>query len=790
MDSETPSDVLSPTAAYQTGSDPDLPGVVEAPAVPGYQCLSVLGRGGMGVIYKAVHLKLKRPVALKMILAGPHAGPRELERFRSEAEAAARLQHPNIVQIFVVGELDVGAGSSRPYMARALVAGGSLAERLRGAPLPAREAAELVETLARAMHYAHERGVIHRDLKPANILLAGNRQQAAGNKDEKIGASSDACCLVPVACPKITDFGLAKQLDADSGATQTGQVLGTPSYMAPEQATGSKDIGPLADVYALGAILYECLTGRPPFKAATVLDTLEQVRTQEPVTPRQLQPTTPRDLETICLKCLQKEPTKRYTSAEALADDLQRFLDGRPIQARPVSRIERTMRWCRRNPVGALLIVSLSIGIGAALALTVWALDEKDRADGEAVTAKKKTKDAEDNAAESRERLCRFCVSNGVRLSDEGDLFGALLWLAEPLVRDPGNRDQEVMARARLAAYRRYLPNSKLLQLLSHDGPVRHLAFSPDGRWVVTASNDCTARVWEAATGQPVSPPLKHQGFVMHTAFSADGRWLVTASGVNTARVWEAATGQPVSPPLKHQNLVTHATFSPNGEWVVTASNDRTARVWEAATGRPVSPPLQHQGQVKHAAFSPDGRWVLTASQDSTARVWEPATGQPVNPPLKHQGEVAYAAFSPDGRWVVTASHDRTAQVWETATGQPVNPPLKHQDLVTHAAFSPNGEWVVTASHDRTARVWEAATGQPVSPPLQHQDLVRRATFSPDGRWVLTTSFDHTARVWAAATGQPVGPPLKHQDQVTHAAFSPDGRCVVTAIFDSTALVW
>jgi serine/threonine protein kinase len=334
-------------------------------AVPGYEFLCELGRGGMGVVYKARHIGLNRVVALKMILAGGHAGPDELARFRGEAEAVARLKHPNVVPVY-----DVGESGGLPYFSLEYVEGGSLDKKLAGTPLPPKEAAALVEALARAVAAAHEKGIVHRDLKPANVLLAED------------------------GTPKITDFGLAKKLDAP-GQTATGAVLGTPSYMAPEQASGkSSAIGPRCDLYALGAILYECLTGRPPFKAASVMETLRQVMSDEPAPPRQLQSRTPRDLETICLKCLHKEPHKRYPSAQELAEDLRRFRAGEPIRARPLGRVERGWRWCRRNPavtalLAALLVVLVgSTGVGWALAIraeaaaaeTRAALKEKDEA--------------------------------------------------------------------------------------------------------------------------------------------------------------------------------------------------------------------------------------------------------------------------------------------------------------------------------------------------------------------------------------------------------------------------
>jgi tetratricopeptide (TPR) repeat protein/tRNA A-37 threonylcarbamoyl transferase component Bud32 len=301
--------------------------VGEGATVPGYEVLGELGRGGMGVVYKARQTALKRYVALKVLTAGSHAGAQQRVRFRQEAEAVARLQHPHIVQIFEVGEKD-----GQPYFAMEYVPGCTLSQKLSGTPVAARQAAELVATLAQAMEYAHRRGIVHRDLKPANVLLTPEGQ------------------------PKVTDFGLAKQLDDEQGQTQSGAVMGTPSYMAPEQAAGkSKDIGPAADVYALGAILYEMLTGRPPFKAETPLETMRQAVTEEPVAPSRLQSKVPRDLETICLKCLHKEPARRYASALDLAEDLRRFRAGEPIQARPVGRLEKALKWAKRRPAVAAL---------------------------------------------------------------------------------------------------------------------------------------------------------------------------------------------------------------------------------------------------------------------------------------------------------------------------------------------------------------------------------------------------------------------------------------------------
>jgi serine/threonine-protein kinase len=383
-----------------------------------YELLRELGRGGMGVVYQAWQTSLSRMVALKMILAGAHAGLEELARFRAEAEAVARLQHPNIVQIYQVGEHD-----GRPYFALEYVEGGSLERQLAGAPRPAREAAALVETLARTVHYAHQRGIVHRDLKPANVLLAEG------------------------GTPKITDFGLAKILVGARGdPTQTGAVLGTPGYMAPEQASGRpREVGPAADVYALGAILYELLTGRPPFLGQTPLDTLEQVRTHDPVPPRRLQPKVPRDLETICLKCLRKEPAQRYGSAHELADDLRRFLEGEPIRARPTSALERAVKWVRRRPTLAALGAAGLIACVSLLGAWVWASREESR--------RRQKADAAAALAMGRGRLL-LEQARAAPLGDAGKFREALAAAekAEELARAGGASDAVRQEAAQLAA--------------------------------------------------------------------------------------------------------------------------------------------------------------------------------------------------------------------------------------------------------------------------------------------------------------------------------------------------
>jgi serine/threonine-protein kinase len=338
---------LFPPAPASDGATPSPLPTADLPRIHGHEVRELLGRGGMGVVFKAWHRRLQRPVAVKMLLAGAYAQPHELERFLREAETVAGLRHANIVEVHEAGDVD-----GRPYFTMEFVEGGSLAQKLAGAPQPTRQAAALVAAVAEAVHAAHQRGVVHRDLKPANVLLTAD------------------------GTPKLTDFGLARQLEGAAGLTQSGAPVGTPSYMAPEQAEGkSRDIGPMVDVYALGAILYELLTGRPPFRAETAAQTVQQVIHQEPVPPSKLNASVPRDLETVCVKCLHKEAERRYPSALALAEDLRRWQRGEPVAARPVTTVERMLRWTGRNPmaVGLALTVLALVGVAVGAGLREWA---------------------------------------------------------------------------------------------------------------------------------------------------------------------------------------------------------------------------------------------------------------------------------------------------------------------------------------------------------------------------------------------------------------------------------
>jgi hypothetical protein len=484
----------------------------------GYEILAELGRGGMGVVYQARQTALRRIVALKMILGGGHASAGDLQRFGTEAESIARLQHPHIVQIHEVGE-----HGGLPYFSLEFCGGGSLEKRLAGTPLAPLQAAGVVEKLAQAMQAAHDKGVIHRDLKPANVLLAED------------------------GTPKITDFGLAKKLD-EAGKTQAGSVMGTPSYMAPEQACGSIDIGPATDIYALGAILYEMLTGRPPFRASTPVDTILQVIHEEPAGPRQLQSKVPRDLETICLKCLQKEPHKRYASAAALADDLARFRSDRPILARPVGRVERTWRWCRRNPVVAGLLGLVAVCIVAAAVLLYQERSETlhnlARAEGaeKDLTAQLKLTEAAERA--KTEKLWQSYLDQARagrvsgRMGQRFDSLAALKKAAE--IRPDSQLRDEMIACLALADLR---PGKSYPIWLTG---TKALVFDHSYERYVRVDEQGNMTVRKLADDREIFQ-VRSAGSMVDIKLSPDGAFLAATHGIkggDWVRVWAVETGR------------------------------------------------------------------------------------------------------------------------------------------------------------------------------------------------------------------------------------------------------
>jgi WD40 repeat protein/tetratricopeptide (TPR) repeat protein len=734
--------------------------------------LKKLGEGEQGIVFKAWDAGLQQPVALK-VLRPDRADAKAQARFLREAQAAAALEHDHVVRVYGVAAPSDGP----PYLVMQYVEGPTLLERIRHERrLEPREAAAIACQVAQGLAVAHRAGLVHRDIKPSNILWEAATRRA-----------------------KITDFDLMRLINVSGGTSEDGVIAGTPEYMSPEQVRG-EPVDARSDVYSLGVTLYEALTGTVPFPGPGYM-VLRQVLDDEPRPPRRLNDRIPRDLETICLKCLQKEPRHRYASADALADELRRFLTKKPICTRPVRPWERALRWARRHPAMAALLAAL-VGVSAAgtAALLIQGVryNAQLQVASQEVAARqalveRATTEAERERHEARlanlEAQQRLGQTNSVlafRHLDRGDSRGALTLFAEAMKVDQTDRERSEAYRIRFGTVLRQLP--RLIQVLEPERPVNHVAFSPDGDRVLIACDDGTAGVWDTATGRLLTPPLLHKAAVRWAAFSPDGCSLLTASSDAKARLWEAATGDLLTPPLEHPAAVSYTAFSLDGCRLLTVSGDRAARVWDVATRKALSKPLQHQGPVWHAAFSPDGNSVVTASLDHTAQVWDAATGKPLFAPFEHPGPVFHAAFSPDGRRLATACMDGTARLWDTATGQRLDPSLAHSAAVNSVCFSPDGRRLLTASRDEAVRLWDAATGRPLGLPLRHDSAVRHATFSPDGRHLLTTSEDETTRLWDAAAGRPLTPPLPHAPW--HAALSPNGRHLLTVAARTTVLLW
>ncbi len=754
-----------------------------------YEVQAEIGRGGMGVVYRARHVSLNRLVALKLIRAGVLAGDAELRRFENEAEAVAQLDHPGIVPIYEVGE-----HNGQRYLSMKLVSGGNLADRLAAFRDDPRATAALVVDAAEAVHHAHLRGILHRDLKPANILV----------DDEGL--------------PHVTDFGLAKRVEADAEMTTSGAILGTPAYMAPEQALGKRGAMTTAtDVYGIGSILYALLTGRPPFTGDSVVDTLTKVKEEPPEPPRKLNAKVPRDLEVICLKCLEKEPRRRYSSAQALADDLRAWLENRPIAARPVGTIERAAKFVRRRPAlaaayGLIAAVLVLAGFGGSLA---WLWQSAERARAEAVVARDGEVHARALAEKARDGETRArAEAEGQREKFERFDYGRTMQLALQEWREDNVAATAILLDSTRPDFRGWewhyvhrLCHSDELTLKGHAQAISSAAFSPDGSRIVTASKDNTAKVWDANTGAMIlSFTLKEgTGIPRSAAFSPDGTRIVTACGDSTAKLWDAKTGAKVLTLKGHHGMVSSAAFSPDGSGIVTTSNDFTAKLWDAKTGAAIffengknvaNPYLRTNSLTARAstflmaAFSPDGARIVTAGSDNTAKVWNAKTGAEELTLKGHDGWVMSAVFSPDGARIVTAGMDNTAKVWNAKTGAEFLTLKRHLEQLTTAAFSPDGSRIVTASYDKTAKVWDAKTGAEFFTLKGHAGRVTSAAFSSDGSRIVTGSVDGTAKVWDAARSAEV-PTLKgHAQAISSAAFSPDGSRIVTASKDNTAKVW
>ena len=709
---------IAPTTCFPGSSTPHLGGQGRWPSgrFGDYELIEEIARGGMGIVLRARNTRLDRIVALKMILAGHLATPADVHRFRIEAENAARLDHPNIVPLYEVGEHE-----GQHYFTMRLIEGGSLAGRISRFVEDPRAAVALVAAVARAVHYAHQRGILHRDLKPANILLDGSGR------------------------PHVTDFGLAKRLVGEGETASSTAIVGTPSYMAPEQASGRAILSTAIDVFSLGAILYELLTGRSPFRADTPFDTLIQVVQKEPVRPGSLNARVDRDLETICLKCLSKEPERRYGSAETMADDLERWLVGEPIRARRIGAAERLAKWARRRPSSAALVgVSALAVVAAVVGLAVGLLAiaaEKSRTEQALDKYKTVLKSEQTALREMRQNAYYQTIAlaapeiqaNNVRRADR------LLDACPPELR---RWEWSALRRLCHAEFRSFGFAAELSAAV----------YSPDRRMLAAAGG---------ALGEPGQVTIQD---------STDGQELASFRG--------------------HEDAIYGLAFDPSGRRLATAGRDRTVRLWDPATGRPLLTLRGHALGVSCVAFSPDGRLVASAGEDGMVKVWDAGTGAERRTLSGHTAAVFAVAFNRAGTLLATAGADREIKLWDLAGGSEVRTFEGHAGPVRGLAFSADGHLLASAGYDATARVWSVEAGRAIVVFRAHSRFVTGVAFTPDGHHVASSSLDGTVKVWEADSGEVVRTLRGHAGGVWGVDIRGDGRCLASIGEDRTVKLW
>ncbi len=798
-----------------------------ASPVPGYEIFEELGRGGMGVVYRAQQSGLNRPVALKMILAGSHAGPVERERFRREAQAVAALQHPSIVQIFEIGE-----ASGHPYLALELVDGGSLAQHLNGSPWSARDSAELVELLARAVEYAHTQGIVHRDLKPGNILLSAKREVPTAFQTARSSL------------PKITDFGLAKRLDETAGgegATKTGAVMGTPSYIAPEQASGkTHEIGPGVDIYALGAILYELLTGRPPFRGETPLDTVLQVINEDPVSPKSLQPNVPWDLQTICLKCLVKSPAKRYTTALALAEDLRRYLNGEPILARPLSSWGRSVKWAKRHPALAVLgIATITATLAFVSVLSVAyarireAVQQKEAEAEAAHTAREKEegerKRAEGLAAENdKARAAAVAQAEQLKLESERNRRGAyalqIVQISALCERDPKRaqtlledsvrcpKDLRDFAWAYL--HRLCLREDRIYAEHANGDSLDAIAVSRGGNFVATAGTRGEIRIWDPRTARTFAILSGHKGRIHGLAFSPDGGVLASAGADGTVRLWEFPADMldlarrtmstltflhDIVKPFQFQPALTLlgapgkqtycVSFSPNGRMLAAGSSDGFVRYWQMDGWRPNLLDVAGLGGPGGVAL---WRSRSPASPERSNGWWRQGTFAVRSLAFALSGRML-AVGREDGSVSVAIADEELGRLF-SAIGAPyvVRDLDRHADAVAALTFTPDEKTLITANNgpSPTIRLSDTQTWKEDRRLIGHTGAIQSLAVSPDGVMLVSGSNDTTVRLWDLEEGRERATLRGHTLMVQGVAFGADRKTVISVGKDGLARVW
>jgi WD40 repeat protein len=687
----------------------------EAPRFFGeYELLSELGRGGMGIVYRARQLTLNRQVAVKLIAPERLNSPKAVERFHAEAETTANLDHPNIVPIYETGEVE-----GRHFFSMKLIEGRTLTHQItvdgvvEGSGRDGYGAmATLLAKVADAVHYAHQRGVLHRDLKPGNILIDDTGE------------------------PHVTDFGLAKYFELERNLSLSGEVLGTPAYMAPEQAMGKARSTTGADIYSLGVILYEMLTGTAPFRGETSMEILESVLHEEPTSPRFLTPGVPQDLETIALRCLEKEPAKRYVSAHAVAEDLRRFLSGVPILARPVTPLERIWRWRQRNAALASALMAVALACVAGLAGVFW---QWHRATLNAKESRQKELAARANLYAADINLVGQALA-GENLRQALDLLHRHV----PIPGEPDLRGFE---------WRFFWHQSRSEELFSLPGHQRSAicaAFSPDGQILITGGFDRNALVWNL-NSRRLLMSLPHPDQVQSVSFSK-GRNVFATGCDSKVQLWDARTYQPLR---TLDQAAGKVSFSPDGNYLITTS-PKGLMLWKTGEWNVVKT-LAYSGLQKMTpdgvgfgiAFSPDSSRIALVANDGI-KLFNVPDLEVIDMLSERMPRLQFLAFAPDGRTLAASTRGHVIKIWDLGTRREVRSWQGHSDSVFAGEFSPDGNALATCSADQTLKLWNASTGELIRTFKGHADELWDVVFSPDGKLLASVGKDGAVKIWDA----------------------------------------